>query len=218
MTLTRTSAKNYFLTGLKPTQGQFAELFEGIVFQQGVSAQFVQSNVSAQGQWDFKTNITVSGNAAIGGTLGIIGVVTGPTAVADTNTTQLATTAFVLGQSATQTEQEAVGSTTKFVSPGTQAYHPSAAKGWVKADTGTTAVIAFNVTSITDGGSGNMTVNWATDFSTANHADCATCESGVDIRINIVNQTAGTTQVQCRNTAGANTDPTNYHVIGFGDY
>jgi len=61
MTLTRTSAKGYFETNDRPTQGQFAELFEGIVFQQGTSAQFVQSNVSAQGNWDFKANVTVSG-------------------------------------------------------------------------------------------------------------------------------------------------------------
>lgn len=65
MTLTRTSAKGYFETNDKPTQAQFAELFEGIVFQQGTSAQFVQSNVSAQGNWDFKKDVTVSGALTI---------------------------------------------------------------------------------------------------------------------------------------------------------
>lgn len=64
MTLTRTSAKQYFEQGDKPTQSQFAELFEGVVFQSGVSAQAVQSNVSAAGQWEFLKDISVSGNVS----------------------------------------------------------------------------------------------------------------------------------------------------------
>lgn len=74
MTITRTSAKAYFETGDKPSQAQFAELFEGIVFQTGVSAQAVQSNVSALGNWDFKKDVTVSG-AVTTGALSITGTV-----------------------------------------------------------------------------------------------------------------------------------------------
>src|SRR5678816_3440784 len=60
----------------------------------------------------------------------ITGTPTAPTAAADTNTTQLATTAFVLAQAASQAQQEAGSSTINFVTPGRQQFHPSAAKCW----------------------------------------------------------------------------------------
>lgn len=47
--------------------------------------------------------LTVGGNMSVAGTLGVTGVASGPTAAADTNTTQLASTAFVLGQLSTVT-------------------------------------------------------------------------------------------------------------------
>lgn len=84
MTITRTSAKQYFETNDKPTQSQFAEVFEGIVFQAGVSAQSIASQVSAQAKWEFKTDISVSGNVSaatinatgnttLSGTLNVVG-------------------------------------------------------------------------------------------------------------------------------------------------
>lgn len=75
MTITRTSAKQYFETNDKPTQAQFAEVFEGIVFQAGASAQAVASNVSAAGRWDFLKDISVSGNVSAA-TLNVAGVAT----------------------------------------------------------------------------------------------------------------------------------------------
>jgi hypothetical protein len=44
------------------------------------------------------TGLSITGNLTISGTGAFTGVVTGPTAAVDTNTTQLATTAFVIGQ------------------------------------------------------------------------------------------------------------------------
>ncbi|MEN6621501.1 MAG: hypothetical protein ABFD50_08140 [Smithella sp.] len=73
---------------------------------------------------------------------------------------------------ATQSDQETATSTTTYVTPGRQQYHPSAAKAWVSFNgTGTPAIrISYNVTSLTDGGTGLFTVNFTTAFSTANYA------------------------------------------------
>lgn len=50
---------------------------------------------TANGALDVGGNVTVTGNETISGTLAVTGVITAPTAVAGTNTTQVATTAFV---------------------------------------------------------------------------------------------------------------------------
>ena len=74
---------------------------------------------------------------------------------------------------ATQANQETATSTTTYVSPGRQQYHPSAAKAWCLFDgTGTPAVTGtpYNVSSITDNGTGDHTVSWTTAFSSANYA------------------------------------------------
>lgn len=89
------------------------------------------------------------------------------TAAADTNTTQIATTAFVLGQSATQAQQETGSSTTVYVSPGRQQYHASACKAWVRVTgTGTVTIVAsYNVTSVTDNGVGDYSPQFTVAFS-----------------------------------------------------
>ena len=73
---------------------------------------------------------------------------------------------------ATQAEQEAGSSTTTFVSPGRQQYHPSAAKAWgAVANSGTpTLEASYNITSLTDNGVGDTTVTIATDFSGADYS------------------------------------------------
>jgi len=81
------------------------------------------------------------------------------------------TESIVTAASATQAQMENGTSTNVFVSPGRQQYHESAAKGWAKAAMDGSATISYNVTSITDGGTGIVSANWATDFSGTNHAD-----------------------------------------------
>lgn len=75
---------------------------------------------------------------------------------------------------ATQAEQEAETSVIAPVTPGRQKFHPSAVKGWVKFNgTGTVTINgSYNVTSITDNGVGNYTVNFTTAFSDANYSAC----------------------------------------------
>jgi hypothetical protein len=70
---------------------------------------------------------------------------------------------------ATQAQQETGTSLVVGVTPGRQHYHVSAAKAWIRFDgTGTpTAAASYNISSITDNGTGDYTLNFTTSFSTA---------------------------------------------------
>lgn len=74
---------------------------------------------------------------------------------------------------ATQSDQETATSTATFVSPGRQQFHPSAVKGWCKADFAGNAAGAYNVSSVSDLGVGVIGVNWNTDFSSTAYAAVA---------------------------------------------
>jgi len=137
------------------------------------------------------------------------GIPAAPTAAAGTNTTQLATTAYVLGQSSSTTPvmdgTAAVGVGTTFAradhvhasdtsraplaSPlftGTlsfdSGYGSSAVaygcRAWVNFNgTGTVAIRASgNVSSITDNGTGDYTVNFTTALADANYSACGLCQ------------------------------------------
>ncbi len=73
---------------------------------------------------------------------------------------------------ATKTEIEGLSGTGFFICPGRQQYHPATAKAWVSIDgTGTIAILAsYNVSGITDNGTGDYTVTFDTDFSDTNYA------------------------------------------------
>lgn len=95
---------------------------------------------------------------------------------------QLSWTAQSSGTAATQSDQETATSTTTYVSPGRQQYHPSAAKAWVKFTSVTTTAIgaSYNVTSLTDNGVGDTTVTLTTGFSSAtNYCAVGACATGV---------------------------------------
>lgn len=74
---------------------------------------------------------------------------------------------------ATQAEQEAGSSALVAVTSGRQHFHPSAAKAWGYATVAAnvpTLQLSYNITSITDTATGQLTVTIATDFSSANYA------------------------------------------------
>jgi hypothetical protein len=104
-----------------------------------------------------------------------------------TDAQDAATKAYVDGvpgaTAATQSDQETATSTTAFVNPAVQQFHPSAAKGWVEYNQVTPAVLAsYNVTSVTDTSTGDFTVNWTTSFSSANYtASMSTIATGGSI-------------------------------------
>lgn len=70
---------------------------------------------------------------------------------------------------ADQAGMEAASSTTTYVSPARAKFHPGVAKGWVNYTmvSSTTITTSYNVTSLTDNGTGDTTINWTTAFSTA---------------------------------------------------
>lgn len=105
---------------------------------------------------------------------------------------------------ATQAEQEAGSSTTVYTSPGRQQYHPSAAKGWVAYDHAAATILAsYNVSSVGDNSAGDFSVNWDTDFSSANYA-IAVASEHPDVRT--ILKLAGSVQVRTRNSGGTLTD------------
>jgi hypothetical protein len=129
---------------------------------------------------------------------------------------------------ATQAEQEAAASTTTYVSPGRQHFHPSAAKFWAHFGVTGNLLAGYNTTSITDGGAGVATVVIATDFGTADYCVGvsienldATIDAVADGQMAMISnslQLAGSVQVLCKNDDGiAAADPATWSVWGFGD-
>jgi hypothetical protein len=119
---------------------------------------------------------------------------------------------------ATQANQETATSTTTYVSPGRQQFHPSAAKFWVVYTATPTLTTSYNVSSISNVGTGLVQVNFTTSFSSADY-----CIAGVS-------NTASSNSlvfVQARNTGScqlqatlANTGAGQARAVtacGFGD-
>jgi hypothetical protein len=123
---------------------------------------------------------------------------------------------------ATQAQQETGTTLTRVVVTGRQQFHPSAAKAWVRFNgTGTPAVNAsYNVTSITDNGVGDYTINFTTAFSGATGYAAAFAmsneASNVDNNIKITTMATGSLRVLTWEN-GAATDKANICATCFGD-
>lgn len=86
------------------------------------------------------------------------------------------------GTAATQADQETGTSTTAFVSPGRQQFHPSSSKSWhfTTYSAGTpTLVVSHNVSSIVDTGVGILTINFDTDFSSVDYLGVSGSQNSV---------------------------------------
>lgn len=153
-----------------------------------------------------------SGSAGSAGATGATGP-TGPSASAS---------------AATQDEQEAAASTSVFATPGRQQYHPSAAKAWVKIAwvSGTpTATASHNISSLTDNGTGDVTVNFTTAFSSANYgvAGIGTYNSGsYGSTAAFIHEASAPTasSIRCRwanTSSGSGADVNHAGLILFGD-
>ena len=105
---------------------------------------------------------------------------------------------------AVQSEMETGTSTTLAVTPGRQHFHVSAAKAWVSFDPTASILASYNVTSITDSGLGDFTVNYTTSFSSANYAALCTLEV-----------TAGTTGDRAARIDGSATGSAGINVLDF---
>lgn len=89
-------------------------------------------------------------------------------------------------------------------------------KGWVNFNgTGTLAVRdSYNVSSVTDSGTGYYTVNWDTDFADANYSVTVMSSSMHTV---VIAQAAGTTQIKTYNESHAAADSAIVCVMAIGD-
>jgi hypothetical protein len=183
-----------------------------------------------------------------------------PTATADTNTTQLATTAFVIAQAgsatplvnaatavvgtskryarqdhvhpgpglaASQAEMEAASSNLVTVTPSGMKYHPGVAKAWVAFNgTGTVAILgSYNVSSITDNGTGRYTINFSSNFSSDTYVPVGFCTDDDNTGATILtrNSTDTLTVSACAikiiaGVGGGAVDSPRVFVAFFGDF
>ena len=74
---------------------------------------------------------------------------------------------------------------------------------------------SFNVSSFTDSGTGNYTVNINNDFSNANHASVE--GSGAYHTVNDAGNAAGTLNIACYNSSHSNADESRVAVHSCGD-
>jgi hypothetical protein len=74
---------------------------------------------------------------------------------------------------------------------------------------------SFNVSSFTDSGTGNYTVNINNDFSNANHASVEA--SGAYHTVNDAGNAVGTLNIACYNSSHSNADESRVAVHSCGD-
>ena len=121
---------------------------------------------------------------------------------------------------ATQTTQEATSNATQPVVASVQQHHPSAAKFWATANSAGSILASYNLTSITDGGTGLITFTIATNFSSADWVVTAAMEVNTTTEargLQYNTQTNTAVSFQAVVEAGGDFDPVTWGVAGFGD-
>ena len=124
-------------------------------------------------------------------------------------------------QIATQSDQEAMTSPILAVTPARQQFHPSSAKVWgyMTFAAGTpTLQAAYNTTSITDNGPGNITVTIATNFSSVNYSIQTNAEDSTNNNSNTlyVGPALGSFTLIHVENAGTQTDPVSMSYAAWG--
>lgn len=125
---------------------------------------------------------------------------------------------------AIQSEMETATDTGRAVVPARQHFHPGHPKTWAKVGGGGAPVLAasYNVTSVTDLGTGQLRVTIATDFSSADWCAQVTTETGAGNIARIANivdgtQAAGTIDARLLDPGETFRDPNAWHFLGLGD-
>jgi hypothetical protein len=134
-----------------------------------------------------------------------------------------------VGNAATQAEMEGGTATNKYVTPEGMNWHPGVAKAWVKAGVTGNILASWNITSLTDTGTGVLTITIATDFSSVEYCAQVSVEATAttwavantrECHIRSATIAVGSIAVDCvDNTATTSLvkDPTTWHVVMFGD-
>lgn len=121
---------------------------------------------------------------------------------------------------AVQSEMESASATDKAVTPGRQHYHPSANKCWLKAGLTGNILASYNIASLTDTGTGVLTVTIDVDFSSSDWAAIATiglASTTVAQSCTYDSQAAGSIVLRSVVEAGSSADPVSWSFQGAGD-
>ena len=119
---------------------------------------------------------------------------------------------------ATQAEQEAGSTATKYTSPARQQFHPSAAKAWASwNDAGSLNTKSYNVSSITDTGTGNWTANLSITLSHSDPVCIPACGDNGGRLVAVGTRTATTVQVLERDVSATLADSGYQAVAVYGD-
>lgn len=129
------------------------------------------------------------------------------------------TTAYGAAQYATSAENTTGTSDALAVAPATQGAHLSAAKAWVNFDPDGTINSDYNVSTITDTGTGDWTINFDTALTDANYTVVGTAQHTT---IALIQQdgtkSTSACRVTCRNSnTGGLIDPGEVNVIVMGN-
>jgi len=129
------------------------------------------------------------------------------------------TSGDITNLAASQAQQETATALTVAVTPARQQYHPSASKAWIVCDFAGSIASSYNVTSITDGGAGLLTVTWNVDFSSANYCVIANIESDSPWIATTDSGTrlAGSCGFISQDASGVDGDGSAWHICAFGD-
>jgi len=122
---------------------------------------------------------------------------------------------------ATQAQMEAASSNTVMVTPLSEKWAPSSAKAWAVITAAGALTTGHNISSITDNGAGNRTVNFTTPFSSVDYVGVGIAQgANGEARILQGNTnsipTTSAFPILCSYYTGALTDNVNY-VVFFGD-
>ncbi len=123
---------------------------------------------------------------------------------------------------AVKSDQTTGTSTIAAVVPGVQQFHASAAKVWISHNGVTDTILAsYNVTSVTDNGTGNFTINFTTSFTSGAFGATGMSKdngSGAGSMCNILSKAAGTINVVTvtPTSPGTGVDSADINVTCFG--
>lgn len=130
---------------------------------------------------------------------------------------------------ATQADMESGTSNIVMVTPGMQQFHPSAVKCWIVCGVTGNILASYNITSITDTGTGDVAITIATDFSSVNWScvmsvqriNSTAAEANERVgTIKTASLAAGSVSLDCWDTTTTTNvikDPTTWHMQGCGD-
>jgi len=119
---------------------------------------------------------------------------------------------------ASQAQMEAATSNAVAGTPLSTNWHPGVAKTWITCGVAGDILASWNITSITDTGTGILTVTIATDFSSVNYvAVTGTGSATMSMEIAPATKAAGSFVANTYNASYAAVDPSRWNIACFGD-